>query len=413
MQFQDTPAIDAFGRMRVSEPSTIFDSKLLHGKNDLVWDEVINDSSGSADATFDTDRVKLTVGADADDYVIRQTKMRFNYLPGKSHLIFMTFVFADCPCTQRVGYFNTSTVAPYTASADGVWLEMDGGKLYWCLSRGGSLRKIEQSGWNVSTCLPGTASRSGTPVVIDKSAPLIVFVDLEWLGVGRVRCGFVVGGLYVVCHQFRNANDQDGTGISEPYIESPNHSLRYEIRGNAAGGGTLTEICGSVQSEGGYDLVGNLFSANRGVTQFTTANNTSVYPVLSLRLRSDRPDGTVIAFAGSILCTTTAAFVWTLRMNPTVSGTDAASWTQVGGNSSAEYDISRDNTNTITGGTIVASGYIAATNQTAGNLNIELNSAVRPGIAIDGTQCEMVLCVQNTSAGIEDYYAALNWREPL
>ena len=410
--FDDTPAVDAFGRLRVAEPATIFDNKLLNGKNDLVWDEIVTNVSGDAASTFDTNHVDLEVGANAGDYVIRQTKMRFNYLPGKSHLILQTFVFGSGSATKRVGYWNCDNIAPYTGGTDGIWFEMRGGAHYWCIARGGVKTEVEQSDWNTNRMQAGNASRAGDSVVLNPGTPLIMFIDMEWLGVGRVRVGFIINGAYVVVHQFRFANNQGGSGLTVPYIDSPNHSLRFEIRSTGEAD-LLREICGSVQSEGGYDLVGNLYSANRGITGFTTANNTATYPLMSLRLDSDRKDGTIIIKSGSMFCTTTANYLWTLRFNPTIAGTDAASWVPIGGNSSAEYDVSRNNTNTVTGGTILASGYGADTNQAIGQLNFELNSAVRPGVSIAGVQDELVLCTQNISNGLETYFAALNWREPL
>lgn len=408
IKYADSPAVDAFGRARVSEPATIFDSKLLHGKNDLVWDEVVSNVSGDATSTHDTNRVVMLVGADVGDYVIRQTKMRFNYLPGKSHLIMMTAVIgAHTNTTKRVGYFNTSTVAPYTAEADGIWLEHDGTAAYWCIGMSGTVRRIHQTQWNKDSLLGDKYDPRA--MVINFDTPQIIFIDLEWLGVGRVRCGFVHNGQYVVAHEFYNDNNTD---VLTPYMDSPNHSLRYEVRSDGDVG-ALTEICGSVQSEGGYDLTGNIFSGSRGIVPLTTANNTLIYPLIGLRLRADRPDGTVIVFSGAILCTTTADYLWSLRINPTIAGVDAASWVDVGGNSATQVDVSRNNTNTVTGGTVIASGYVRSTNQGSTDILVELNSAVRPGVSIDGSLDEMVLCAQSLSSGVEDYYAAINWREPL
>ena len=408
IKFADSAAVDAFGRLRVSEPSTIFDSKMLNGKNDLVWGEVVSNVSGSASSIHSINLAQMDVGANAGDYVVRSTKMRFNYLPGKSHLILMTFIMGiDAGTTKRVGYFNCNNTAPYNLGFDGIWLEHDGTTAYWCIGReAGGVRRVPQSQWNGDQL---GSTNSAKAMTVDFSAPLILFIDLEWLGIGRVRCGFIHRGAYVICHEFYNENDPS---IPLPYMDSPNHSLRYEIRSDG-GGGTLKGICGSVQSEGGYDLVGNLNSANRQITPFTTGNNTQAYPLLSIRLRADRKDGTVIVQQGSIICTTAARYLWTLRFNPVIAGVDNAAWTEVGGNSSVEYDTSRDNTNTVTGGEIIASGYGEDTNQGIGSLELGLTSAVRPGIDIDGTQDELVLCVQNLSSGIEDYYASINWREPL
>jgi hypothetical protein len=121
----------------------------------------------------------------------------------------------------------------------------------------------------------------------------------------------------------------------------------------------------------------------------------------------------VLIVSASLLCTSSADTLWSLILNPTVAGVDAASWVPVGGNSSAEYDISRGNTNTLSGGTAIASGYARATATGTGEVSFLLNSAVRPGIAIDGAQDELVFAAQNVTSGAETYYAQMSWREPL
>jgi hypothetical protein len=343
------------------------------------------------------------------DKVIRQTKMRFNYLPGKSHLIFMTFVLGTNAGTiKRVGYFNSTFVSPFDAGFDGIYLEREGTETRICLARGGTVMTMAQDDWNYDT-FDGTGPSGLT---LDWNAPQIFFIDMEWLGVGRVRTGFVVDGAYQIAHEFRNANNRAGQAILEPYIQTPNHSLRYEIR-STGGAGTLLEICGSVQSEGGYDLVGNLYAGGRGITALTTTNTTNIFPLISLRLRQDRPGGSIIIQNGSLLCTTTADAVWRLILNPTVAGVDAASWQDVGGNSSAQIDVARTTANTLSGGTVVASGYLRATTQSTSELLLELNSAIRPGIGIGGAQDELVLAIQNLANGQESYFAELGWREPL
>lgn len=407
VRFADTPAIDAFGRGRFSQPSTVFDSKLINGKNTDAWDEIVSNVSGDASATFDTNRVVMSVGADAGDYVIRQTKMRFNYLPGKSQLVFQTFVMGHSGnTTRRCGSFNSTYVAPYDQGLDGIWLEHDGTTAYWCIGQGGTVERVPQSRWNKDTL-----ARDNRPdrhaFIADWDKCLIAWMDYEWLGVGRVRVGFVHNGKFVVCHEF---NHDNSTVV--PYMNTPNHSIRYEIRSNG-GAGELVAICSSVQSEGGSDAPGALYSASRGTTAFTTLNNSSVYPVLSLRLDAAKPDGTIIVTAGSMFCTTAAEYLWTLRLNPTIAGVDAASFTSIGGNSSAQFDIARTTANTVTGGTVIASGYGADTNQSIGNLRLDLSSAVRPGVSIDGTPDELVLCVQLVApTGAESFYGSLTWREP-
>jgi len=88
-------AYDAFGRLRVSNPLTIFDSKNVLSKNNL-FDESV---TGSATVTYTANKstVNLNCTEASGDKVIRQSKRVMSYQPGKSLLIFNTFVMNTQP----------------------------------------------------------------------------------------------------------------------------------------------------------------------------------------------------------------------------------------------------------------------------------------------------------------------------
>ena len=82
--------LDAFGRLRVSNPLTLFDSSHRYSDNNL-W---VNQITGTAAATFNQDEglVNLTVGSANNDEIVRETIKVFSYQPGKSLLAMSTFV---------------------------------------------------------------------------------------------------------------------------------------------------------------------------------------------------------------------------------------------------------------------------------------------------------------------------------
>lgn len=92
LQFGDSPSIDAFGRMRVADPNTLFDSKMLWDKQPLIWDEEITNGSGNATSTHSVTDSRVRMHVEAGDTIIRQTFMRFNYQPGKSQQAMFTGV---------------------------------------------------------------------------------------------------------------------------------------------------------------------------------------------------------------------------------------------------------------------------------------------------------------------------------
>ena len=85
-----SPAYDAFGRLRVSNPLTIFDSKNVMSKNDLFDEDLTG--SGTVTYTANKSTVNLNVTTASGDKVIRQSKRVMSYQPGKSLLILNTFV---------------------------------------------------------------------------------------------------------------------------------------------------------------------------------------------------------------------------------------------------------------------------------------------------------------------------------
>jgi len=403
----DTFSIDAFGRWRVSNPVTLFDAKQLHDKLPLFWDEEIVNNGGSTTSTHSTAdaATTMTVDANSGDYVIRQTKMRFNYQPGKSQLILTTFVLGDATASvsKKIGYFNTSTASPYTANIDGLYLEQDGTTQYFVQAKNGSATQIAQASWNIDP-FDGTGP-SG--ITLDWTKTQILFIDFEWLGVGRVRMGFVIDGIIYYAHEFLNANSKTAV-----YMSSPNHSMRYEIR-STGGTDSITHICSSVASEGGEQALGSLFYASTAGTHVDCAVENTLYAIVGVRLKSTYLDNTIRLLNMAAQLQTANHFgEWMLIFNPTVAGTFTYSNIT---NSSCQYATGAT-TNTVTGGTQLSGGYIesggTAGRVSGGSAGSELNNALRLGSKIDGTPDEIVLCFRPIAGTTDaDVEGALFWRE--
>ena len=98
---------DAFGRLRVSNPLTLFDSSHRYADNDLFNEDI----TGTASSTFNTDQglIEMDVGTASGDQIIRESNKVFTYQPGKSLLIMNTFVMdtAKTNLRQRIGYFGS------------------------------------------------------------------------------------------------------------------------------------------------------------------------------------------------------------------------------------------------------------------------------------------------------------------
>ncbi len=393
IEFGDSGSIDAFGRARVSQITTQYDSKQLHDALPLFVDEV---TIGTATSVHSTTEANTTLTTSAvSDAVIMQTKERFNYQSGKSQLIFMTCTNFEVQTdiVKRIGYFNSSTVSPYTASLDGLFFESDGTDVSINIYKTGTLtEQTAQSSWNLDK-LDGTGD-SG--ITIDWSENLILCVDFEWLGTGRVRWGLVVGGLFVYFHESNHANVTTGV-----YMSSPNQPLRWEIRQNGATTGTFKFICASVNSEGSLNKLGKILSDNLGSSHVNANSTSSKYALIGVRLQSAKVDTLVDILTLSAMSTTNDNFLWEIWWNPTVSGT--FTYSNV---TSSSIQTAKGSGNTVSGGTLIDSGYGASQS----SIRESIESALRLGMTISGTPDEIVLTAQPLSSNL-DILGSITWRE--
>jgi hypothetical protein len=347
---------DAFGRIRSSSPLTLFDSSHRYRDNGL-WN---TDTATGGTAVFNANEglVDLSVTTTSGSRVYRETTKVFSYQPGKSLLVLTTFVMAPAKTNlrQRIGYFGT---------ANGLYVELANSTLSFVerSSVTGSMTetRVAQANWNIDK-LDGTGPSGYT---LDITKAQIFWMDIEWLGLGTVRLGFVIDGKFIHCHSFNHSNL-----ISSTYITTASLPLRYEIEntGAAASSSTLKQICSTVISEGGYELRGAQLAVGVPVTApVSLATAGTYYPLISLRLKAtpNRLDAIAIITALSVLGTSSnTIYSWQVVASGTTSG---GTWVSAGADSAVEYKIDGGG---ITGGRVLASGYINSTNQSSPTVDI-------------------------------------------
>ena len=379
---------DAFGRLRSSQPFTIFDSQNRYAQSGDF--DTSTATGGSTTYLANESSVQLSVTTSSGSEVVRQSYRVFPYQPGKSLLVMNTFVFNE-PKTnlrQRVGYFSTQ---------NGVFLEHDGDQLYFVRRSytSGSVvdTRVAQAAWNTDK-LNGTGD-SGYTLDISKSQ--IFWQDFEWLGVGSVRCGFVINGQLIVAHIFHNANV--GTGV---YMTTATLPIRYEITntGTTASSSSMKQICSTVISEGGYERKVAATIARR--TAATTVG-TSFEPLVSIQLNSSRLDAVIIPLKYNVLPIGNADYEVALIKNATLTGASFGA----SDSPNADFDISAT---ALTGGTIVQSSYTSATNQSTGQVDssLEYNFDLQLGRTIGGTS-DIYTVAARTLSGSHDIIGALEF----
>ena len=369
--------VDAFGRVRVSQPYTLFDSQNRYAADNQF--EVSTTGTGTSSFLSNEATVQLEVTGAGVGSVIRQTYRSFPYQPGKGLLILTTFVMdssTSANLTQQVGYYNTQ---------NGVFFKRTGSTNSFVLRSNSTptpgtpsdTRIVNQSSWNGDK-LDGTGDSGFT---LDTTKAQILWMDFEWLGVGSIRCGFIIDGQYIVCHTFTNANE-----ISSVYMTTAILPVRYEIvTTTAAVAASMKTICCSVVSEGGFEQTSIDHVARRTTVLGTIG--TTFLPVVSIRLASGRTGAVVIPNRVQILPTTSQNYEIALVKNPTLTG---ATWAStVPSNSNVEFDVAAT---AMTGGTIAQTDFLAS------------NTAGGTGSTSFANAYNFDLQLGATIAGVSDIY---------
>ena len=402
IKISDNSNIDAFGRLRVSHPSTIFDSKLIAGdKAPLFWDEALESGAGISGSTPTAAKpyIDFTSTINTAGVYTRQTFRHFNYEPGKSQLIMMTGVLdlsgGGTGVERRIGYFNDD---------NGVFFEDDAGTIGVTRRSNDTGTPVDttviQSSWNIDA-MDGNGP-SG--ITVDFSKAQIFVIDFQWLGVGRVRFGLQIDGDLYYVHEFLNANNLD-----IPWASTPNLPLRFQIiTTGSSPASSMRCICASVKSEGGDDITG--FIHSHGTTDHVNATTAdTVYALLGIRLKTSHLGCRIDPVSISLVSEISTNHEWMLIFNPTVAGTftytdKTNSCVQIATGDS----VGDPSTNTVTGGTIIERGYGVSIN----GVQAGLKNALALGSAIDGTRDTLVLATRPLAANA-DVQGALMWRETI
>ena len=384
--------VDAFGRLRVSNPLTIFDSKNIMSQNNLFNSTTAN--GGSVTYTANKSTVNLNVTEAASSKTVRQSNRVMSYQPGKSLLIFNTFVMNE-PTTnlkQKVGLFDANNGIFFTA--DGTTLKI----VRRTYTSGAAVdTEISQSSWNGDK-LNGTGA-SGFD--LDPATSNILFIDIEWLGVGAVRVGFVINGQLITAHTFYNANS-----LTTVYMQTANLPIRYEIERAGtltAGTYTLQQICSSCISEGGYapkaveQMIG---TASLAGVDLATAG--TFYNLATIRIKSSRPYAVIVPAGFIASGISNSDYEVQLRLNATPS--TAFSYSSYSDN--VEYDLT--GATTISGGTIVATSYIAGKSSSIASVGDGFNFDYQLGQTIAGVSDTLTLCAK-AAANNDDVLGTIKW----
>lgn len=403
---------DAFGRLKSSLPFTLGDYKHYPGV-DYNFNNVVN-AGGAVNLNSVESSVTLSTTSDPASYAIHQTKAYHPYQPGKSQEILCSFVLgnAEMNVTKRIGYYD---------DRDGLFLEQTGtGELAFVTrsytSGAPADARAIRSGWNLDKC-DGTGDSGFN---LDVSKTQLLYIDFQWLGVGRVRFGFVHDGQVIIAHEEYHSNILD-----KVYMTNPNLPIRSEIRNTGAGaGGSMDHICSTVISFGGYSETGVDFATANPVPRTTPSTGGTPYPVIAIRLKDSfkgQPNRATARVNNVSLSVETQSVLYKLvKVNSesalTFSG-GVASWVSADADSAVEYCI---NAIAYTGGSVLQAGFVPAGSSqnslspgTFGEISQSKKSSISQNYGSDDSEIYIV-SAQTTTTGnnvIANVSAAIQWRE--
>jgi hypothetical protein len=391
MLFPDNAMIDAFCRQRVSLPESVFDSYEIQGKKTLYWTE---NQIGTVVCTHIANQSAIQFGTSmtSGNKVTRSSRKLSLYTPGTSLMVICSGVMGtgQTGSAQRIGFFDAQN-GVFFEQKDGVM-----GVVIRSYTTGSAVdTRVEQSSWNIDT-MDGTGP---SEIDLDFTKAQIFWFDLEWLGVGRVRFGFVHHGKIYVCHEATHNNS-----ISKVYMTTPMLPVTYEIENISAVTQALTDfrqICCAVIREGGDSTTTKHRNVNNGVASIAVTSTTAI-PVISLKLQTAycgkamiKPTNINVMSQGNKDC------LYEIIYNGTVEGgTFVTAPSGV-----AMYNITATN---CTGGTRLAGQYVS----TAGKVGTEIFDHVQwLGASVTGTADTLTIIARATSGVTGSVLSSVDYEE--
>ncbi len=404
--FADSPALDAFTRLRVSSPESVFGSKLTKDKQPLFWDELL-ESGGGITSTHSINTASTVVASTINTAgkFTRQTFMRHNYQEGKSQEIFMTGILrrsgGGTGVQRRIGPHDDENGLFFIDDDDVVSVAR---RTFVTGSAADST--FAQTNWNLDK-MDGSKDPLTNPsgVTADFSKEHLFVFDFGWLGTDRMRIGLQISGLIFYVHEFLISNILDKVSMS-----TPNLPLRYQLETTGSSPASAMECqCGAVISEGGQDDLGVKRYASTGGAHVNAATENIIYGILGIQLKSTHLDVSVLPTSVSIDEHVGSKFYeWILMFNPTVAGSPTFNAI-----SNSALNFAKGATaNTVTGGEAIDGGFASSAQKGGTSVSEAIKSARRLGATIAGVSDEIWLCGRPVGGSTNlDFEGSIGWRE--
>lgn len=403
--FGNTSLLDSFGRMRVSEPRTVFSTKQIYDNNALFYGGF---GEGEIEYIPERSLTRLRIPASTVGVQTFAAHQHAAYQPGKSQLLQITSVFGPMAAgvIRRVGMRNSF--------GERICIEQNGndGKAYSVVESmvDGIIdrRAIAKEDWDDTLDGSGDENNpSGIEVIPGKNH--LINIDWQWLSAGRLRFAYAFVGQPTVFDTRIHGNN-----LSVPWIRCPEMQPFWEIEttSSQAEDVEFDAICAAISSEGGIEPSGISFGVTTGATAITV--NTTFEPVLALRsaaLYKGEPN-VVLARLRSFGVYCDDDIIYRMVWFP--SAVTGGTWSDVGGDSSLQYNI---NPTSITGGQTVDEDFIYSSGSGSNAQGSDLMDVISQRECISRTagnddSVMMVLLVRSITGNV-DVRASMRWVEDI
>jgi hypothetical protein len=379
----EKPNIDAGGRVRVGQLTTLGDLKTLNVDDTLLWE-----SAGNGQFEYQSNKMQMSVTS--GQYCIRKSKQYFPYFSGKSHMPEFTFdkFHPQSGVIKRVGYYSSSPIAPYDTVFDGYFLESNPDGVYLKMYNfGEEILNLHIKDWYNKNI-----------VNYQWENFTVLFTDFLWLGGANLKIWIKKNESLLLAHYYNYAGTKPDT-----FMRSPNQPVRYEIR-SIGGSGTFRSICSSVNTEGSVQESGKQRSVNTGHVPITFPTVGTKYALLGIRKNPLHRDRVIKNIGmGYFTSSNSDRALVTLELNPTLSA--SLEWSDVP-ESSAQFGLGAPTIIVTSTGIVLFSQYMTQNAILPPNI-LEEDFLSSLGITIDNVPDELVVCVTPITTTVESFGALI------
>jgi hypothetical protein len=387
----DQIGIDAGGRQRVSQLTTLMDGKVVNGHTPLIFE-----SAGTGTQTVGNSKNNMAVTS--GQWSIFQTKRFYPYFSGKSQTVECTFDgFApQADVVKRFGYFSSNAVSPFDTTYDGMWCENDGTTIRLRMNRSGTTTlNVPITSWS------GYANLGEYQNLASWDNFTVCIFDFLWLGGAVMRFWIKTQSGFILAHVFRYA----GTA-QDIFMLEPCKPLRYEIR-SSTGSGSFRYICSQIATEGSFEEDGIVRAVTTGFTAIACTTIGTTYPLIAIRKQSAyRCVASRLSDFNIFVSSANDRMLYTVQINPTLSA--PLTYADVV-NSSVQSAIGNGTITVTTTGIIMATGFLAQNSILPSGL-LEHNFLSYMGGTLSNVMDEYILCGTPITSGI-DTYSSLAYKE--